>query len=335
MLVLGLASRGLEDALTHDHIAAQDFFSVRKIVSDLAADLVHLHKNGRIHADVKPLNVVQEGPKWKLIDLDVSCKIGASFGSKAPSSGYCPPEMADVLLEMERRKEEKKEAEGWRQESEGVFLRRKGAQASKAEQEVADKAAAKMGATDQDTQSTATSALAAYCGSIAYDLWSLGVVLFWLVFGRPLWLTDQNDNLTMADLQKLKRLNARGLGDLLRAAAQRPKAEQQAAISLLRKLLEPDPARRLAYFAKTSSHSEAMAAVRQHPFFDPNAHQVMEGRLRRVDTDEAPQLDELSKGAFHVFLSHNWKYGQDQMRIVKSRLPEFLPSCRTFLDVDK
>jgi hypothetical protein len=34
-----------------------------------------------------------------LIDLDVSCAIGGSFGTKKPSSGYCPPEMARVLLD--------------------------------------------------------------------------------------------------------------------------------------------------------------------------------------------------------------------------------------------
>ena len=42
------------------------------------------------------------GEHWQLIDLDASCKIGNSFGSKPPSTGYCPPEMAKVLLEAEK-----------------------------------------------------------------------------------------------------------------------------------------------------------------------------------------------------------------------------------------
>ena len=35
---------------------------------------------------------------WQLIDFDVSCPFGEGFESKLPSSGYCPPEMAKVLL---------------------------------------------------------------------------------------------------------------------------------------------------------------------------------------------------------------------------------------------
>ena len=38
--------------------------------------------------------------------------------------------------------------------------------------------------------------------------------------------------------------------------------------------------------------------------------------------------------AFHLFLSHAWPAAQDRMRIVKARLLEALPSCKTFLDVD-
>ena len=39
-------------------------------------------------------------------------------------------------------------------------------------------------------------------------------------------------------------------------------------------------------------------------------------------------------GSFHVFLSHVWGTGQDQMRIVKQRLLEMLPDLKCFLDVD-
>ena len=37
---------------------------------------------------------------------------------------------------------------------------------------------------------------------------------------------------------------------------------------------------------------------------------------------------------YHLFLSHVWGTGQDQMRIVKQRLLEMLPDARAFLDVD-
>ena len=70
---------------------------MRKIAADLARALDHLHANGRIHADLKPLNAVRVASTWQLIDFDVACAIGEAFGAKVPSSGYCPPEMASVL----------------------------------------------------------------------------------------------------------------------------------------------------------------------------------------------------------------------------------------------
>ena len=60
-----------------------------------------------------------------------------------------------------------------------------------------------------------------------------------------------------------------------------------------------------------------------------------------VQTDDArtPSSDETRtvsrpKPYFHVFLSHVWGTGQDQMRIVKQRLFEMMPDLVVFLDVD-
>ena len=40
-------------------------------------------------------------------------------------------------------------------------------------------------------------------------------------------------------------------------------------------------------------------------------------------------------GPFHVFLSHNWKHGQSEMRVIKTRLKEMIPEVQVFLDVDQ
>ena len=47
----------------------------------------------------------------------------------------------------------------------------------------------------------------------------------------------------------------------------------------------------------------------------------------------APKLAD--PDAFHLFLSHVWGNGQDQMRVVKQRLLEMMPDLRVFLDVDE
>ena len=75
--------------------------------------------------------MVRVGTTWQLVDLDVSCAIGEPFGTKKPSLGYCPPEMAQKILDA-------------------------------------------MDASDR----LDTARLSAYTADIAYDLWSLGVVLF-------------------------------------------------------------------------------------------------------------------------------------------------------------
>ena len=64
----------------------------RRKRSDLARALQDLHKNERIHGDLKPLNIVRVQAQsddfttffgWQLIDFDVSCPVGEPFWSKA------------------------------------------------------------------------------------------------------------------------------------------------------------------------------------------------------------------------------------------------------------
>jgi serine/threonine protein kinase len=98
ILVLELADRSLLQTIDHDQIAGKDWPAIRHIASDLGSALDHVHAKDGIHADFKPLNAVGERDTWKIIDFDVFCKVGEPFGKKVPSSGYCPPEMARVLL---------------------------------------------------------------------------------------------------------------------------------------------------------------------------------------------------------------------------------------------
>ena len=75
VLVMEFGERSLQEALTHDHIAGKDFFAIRKMGSDLAHALAHVHSKNRIHADFKPLNAMRPSSTWLLIDMDVMCFI--------------------------------------------------------------------------------------------------------------------------------------------------------------------------------------------------------------------------------------------------------------------
>jgi len=56
---------------------------------------------------------------------------------------------------------------------------------------------------------------------------------------------------------------------------------------------------------------------------------------KEVVAPELPSPSTLTAATFfHVFLSHVWGTGQDQMRIVKQRLLEMIPNLSCFLDVD-
>ena len=100
LLVLELAEESLSKKIIHGGVCGVDLVEIRKIARDMAEALDHLHARDRIHADIKPLNVVRVGKTWQLVDLDVSYAIGEPFGTKKPSLGYCPPEMAQTCVEI-------------------------------------------------------------------------------------------------------------------------------------------------------------------------------------------------------------------------------------------
>jgi len=63
----------------------------------------------------------------------------------------------------------------------------------------------------------------------------------------------------------------------------------------------------------------------------------MEQRARRLCYAKSRKLvaaPRIQKGGYHIFLSHVWGSGQDQMRVIKQRLLEMVPDFSVFLDVD-
>ena len=57
-------------------------------------------------------------------------------------------------------------------------------------------------------------------------------------------------------------------------------------------------------------------------------------RLRWSKDDAEVKPSPLGSGNWHLFLSHVWSTGQDQVRIIKQRLLEMIPELQVFLDVD-
>ena len=54
----------------------------------------------------------------------------------------------------------------------------------------------------------------------------------------------------------------------------------------------------------------------------------------RIEGGAMPELTLSKEHSYHLFLSHIWSSGQDQVAVVKRRLQQLMPGCSIFLDVD-
>ena len=72
-LVFDFADRTSDAALKYDRIASGDHpHLVKQISKAIGKALIELHENSYIHGDLKPLNIMRVGDRWKTTDLDIS-----------------------------------------------------------------------------------------------------------------------------------------------------------------------------------------------------------------------------------------------------------------------
>ena len=133
--------------------------------------------------------------------------------------------------------------------------------------------------------------------SEAYDLWSFGVVLFHLCFGRPLWLNDINDNVTPEDLRTLASVPDAPLKSRIRKALSKgldrdATTDLKTAADLLLKLLEPNEKRRLENFYEQAD--SPMKSVLKEPFFQVQG--LDEVKLAEMDA----KLDKIERHALKL-----------------------------------
>ena len=97
-LVMPLADWDLNGRLQQTRIAGIDTAECAAIIRPIASALAKLHEHGIAHADVKQRNVVFVDETWKLIDLDAAQKIGYKIDTSREdfkwTSGFASPELA-------------------------------------------------------------------------------------------------------------------------------------------------------------------------------------------------------------------------------------------------
>jgi len=96
-IVMPAGERNLLVARAQERMSGKE---MSKLMQSLARGLGHMHSQGLIHGDFKPLNALRcsESKTWKLIDYDAASKIGGPVACKY-SEAYIAPEYMKVCSE--------------------------------------------------------------------------------------------------------------------------------------------------------------------------------------------------------------------------------------------
>lgn len=245
-LVMDAADRSLADVITHENVAGKDWRQIRLIMEQIVENLDQMHSRGFIHGDMKPQNVVRDGGRMKLIDLEssVSYADGQCAGVKV-SSAYAPPEMVQLATPVPASgiigSGSISEAVPMGKKAFVKALNRPFAQ-QRYHPLLDDSHENSMVISNRDTiefegvESSYQYPLLP--ASPSYDMWSVGVMFFELCAGEPLFLADEGENIDEDALVTLHLWTAEFKRKKL------SKVSDPHARHLLSQLLQKDPTRR-------------------------------------------------------------------------------------------
>jgi ankyrin repeat protein/serine/threonine protein kinase len=193
-VVMPAADRNLLRILAQEHVAGKDWSQVAHMFRDIVQCTAHLHDQGIIHGDIKPLNIMRgvDG-HIVLIDLDASVRTEEGFymGLKY-SSAYIPPEMINLASVSYRP--------GQQDSGHNTPRHRSPPRHRNHNLQQALHAMVKAIGPNEDL---ATLPFQPLRPDMSYDLWALGVVLFHMGSGEPLFLCNDSDNVDSRTLRTI------------------------------------------------------------------------------------------------------------------------------------
>lgn len=262
-LVMPAADRSLDAIFRSERPSISN---IRYMMHEVGLALLHCHSHQVVHGDLKMLNVLRVDGKMRLIDLDAAAKIekdsyvGAKF-----SSGVLPPEMFAELSEEGQRQftdywlgVERTDAENNNDSVElwaKISPRMVRSGAINAGYIVKTFKCLPSGTVDRDGLVMFDPVQA----HASFDVWSYGLLLYFLITSEPLCPVNRDDDLSNSDDYRRTMLwTAEGVAE--RVSNMINSSSHFLALDLLLKLLQPDPRQRIT-----------MKQAMEHPFFHDNA----------------------------------------------------------------
>lgn len=306
-IVMPAAERNLLVVLVQERVT---FTGIRTMLRSVAECLQHMHKAGKVHGDLKPLNVVRTyQDEFQLIDFDATVEIGQPIGAKT-STAYVPPELiaegstpGHPVVKSHNNLRARAAVEKWMVKA-----------LPQRESSLPLPDHPDAGCDDDSNASNNSNALVAHP---TFDIWSFAIVAYRALARELLFKSDDSDNAPIAELDRLfkwdhsaldqsmrKLQNVLVSGGLLmggktsRSSSTPATSDVFVAVELLTWLLQPNP----------SNRPQSFDAVLDHPFFDPDGSNRLSA-IASADHDTSSDYDSDKSPEYHLASSTNYMRG--------------------------
>ncbi len=282
-LVLPFGDRNLDEIVRNEAIVGNDLVAIRSLMRSMAMSLRYLHEEHKmIHGNIKPRNFIRHNGTMKLVDFQEATLLNEAFESQR-STGYIAPEVALKLFSFQ----DSKDLSHWANQEKEIMKKlvaldrtndKHQGRIQVLEQQFDDvRVHIRRNSLSEPTSSKDIEDITV--ASRMLDIWSFGVVSYYLLSGSQLFACDQYDNLYTSDkYEQDKILLWNGLDEIHASRIQfssENSLQQLNAIDLLRRCLHPDPKLRFSN----------MDQVLNHAFFGDDAMESSEMNEGKVDRD--------------------------------------------------
>lgn len=256
--VMPLGDRNLDEIIRNEAIAGVEIDEIRHILRSVAITLQYLHYEHKIiHGDIKPRNFVRHNGQFKMVDFNQATSFNTHFKAKR-STGYSAPEVAKDLFDFTKSRS----LEWWIGQERKIMKKLiKLNRSNDADHEEIqlwenrlEDVRPHLKSPGFDSFETNIEPMA----SPSIDIWSFGVLSYYLMTGTQLFHCDQFDDIFSGDYnEQSKLLNWGGINSSNESRVCWDSSDpliQMNAIDFLRRCLNPDPRLRFSNMIEVLNH---------------------------------------------------------------------------------